>query len=149
MIYGALNNLHEYTCLPKAIQDCFAYAKSHDLVNLKPGRYEIDGDNLFVNITESTTTYTDQRFWEAHRAYLDLHLILSGTERIDLNFIENMQQKPYVAAEDFLPMEGEAKAFLLLEKDDFLLCSPHDAHRTGVCPSTPGHLKKAIFKIKL
>ncbi len=149
MICGTTHHLQQYNYLPKAIQDCFAYAQMHNLANFKPGRYEINGETLFVNITEGTTTYAEQRFWEAHRAYLDLHLILSGTERIDFNFIDNMQQKPYVEADDFLPMEGEAKAFFVLEKDDFLLCNPHDAHRTGICPSIPGYLKKAIFKIKL
>lgn len=64
----------------------------------RKGRHPIDGDRLFVNIVEYTTTTPENRFWEAHRAYLDIHLMLDGAEQIDLNFIQNMAQKEYVPA---------------------------------------------------
>ena len=149
MIYGNMSHIAEFHYLPKAILDCFAYMETHDLHTTEPGRYEIDGEQLFVNLSEYTTTSAEQRFWEAHRDYLDVHVMVSGTEQIDLNFISNMQQKPYEAEKDFLPMDGSARGNVLLSEGDFLICYPNDAHRTAIAPTTPTTVKKAIFKVKL
>ena len=91
MIFGNINNLKEYSFLEAKVKKCFEYAKEHDLLQYEKGSHEIDGDNLFVNIVSYTTTTPEERFWEAHKKYLDVHLMLDGTEQIDLNFIQNMQ----------------------------------------------------------
>lgn len=147
MIFGNMQNMREYSFLETGLLECFAYAGTHNLAELKPGSYEIDGKRLFVNIVEYTTTIPENRIWEAHRKYLDLHLMLNGTEQIDLNFISNMEQKDYVAADDFLPLEGEKNSSVILKSSDFLICYPNDGHRTAVAVGTPEKVKKAIFKL--
>ena len=149
MIFGNIRNIKEYSFLDSQIQKCFAYAKEHDLAQFEKGKHEIDGDTLFVNIVEYTTTTPEERFWEAHREYLDLHLMLSGPEQIDLNFIESMEQKEFQPDSDFLPLEGEPNSHVVMEEGDFLICYPHDAHRTAVMVEEPVQIKKAIFKIKI
>ncbi|MEW9078366.1 YhcH/YjgK/YiaL family protein [Terrisporobacter glycolicus] len=147
MIFGNIKNLNEYDYLPVNIKKCFEYAASNNLLNYEKGSYKIDGDNLFVNIVEYETTEVENRFWEAHRNYLDLHLMLDGKEQIDLNFIENMEEKEFVEKDDFLPLEGDKNGYVILEKDDFLVCYPNDAHRTAVKVRSSEKIKKAIFKI--
>lgn len=147
MIFGNIKNLNEYDYLPVNIKKCFEYAASNNLLNYEKGSYKIDGDNLFVNIVEYETTEVENRFWEAHRNYLDLHLMLDGKEQIDLNFIENMEEKEFVEKDDFLPLEGDKNSYVILEKDDFLVCYPNDAHRTAVKVRSSEKIKKAIFKI--
>lgn len=147
MIFGNIKNLNEYDYLPVNIKKCFEYAASNDLLNYEKGSYKIDGDNLFVNIVEYETTEVENRFWEAHRNYLDLHLMLDGKEQIDLNFIENMEEKEFVEKDDFLPLEGDKNGYVILEKNDFLVCYPNDAHRTAVKVRSSEKIKKAIFKI--
>ena len=149
MIIGNIYNLEECTFLEEQLRECFSYAKSHDLASWAKGKHEIDGDRLFVNIAEYTTTIPEERFWEAHRYYLDVHVMLRGTEQIDLNFIQNMKQKEFVEADDFLPMEGEKKASVILEDGDFLICYPSDGHRTAVAAGRPETIKKAIFKVRI
>ena len=113
------------------------------------GSHEIDDDKLFVNIVEYETTTEEKRFWEAHKYYLDLHLMLDGTEQIDVNFIENMEEKVFVEKDDFLPLEGEKNSHVILNNGDFLICYPNDAHRTAVKVNEPIKIKKAIFKIAI
>ena len=108
-----------------------------------------DGERLFVNVVEYTTTTPEERFWEAHKEYLDIHVMLKGKEQIDLNFIQNMEQKEYVAKDDFLPLEGEKKCSVVLEDNDFLICYPSDGHRTAVAVDRPETIKKAIFKVRI
>ena len=149
MIFGNLNNLVEFPFLEEKVKECFAYAKSHDLVSYEKGSHEIDGERLFVNIVEYTTTTPKERFWEAHKNYLDVHVMLRGTEQIDVNFIQNMEIKEFVAEEDFLPMEGEKNSSVILRDNDFLICYPSDGHRTAVAVNEPQTIKKAIFKVRV
>jgi len=149
MIIGNIYNLEECAFLEKQLQECFSYVKSNDLVSWETGKHEIDGDRLFVNVVEYTTTIPEERFWEAHKYYLDVHVMLRGTEQIDLNFIRNMKQKEFVEADDFLPMEGEKKVSVILEAGDFLICYPGDGHRTAVAVGRPETIKKAIFKVRI
>ncbi len=149
MIFGNLNNLGEFSFLEEKVRECFAYAKSHDLASYEKGSHEIDGERLFVNIVEYTTTTPEERFWEAHKNYLDVHVMLHGTEQIDVNFIQNMKLKEFVAEEDFLPMEGEKNSSVILRDNDFLICYPSDGHRTAVAVNEPQTIKKAIFKVRV
>lgn len=149
MIYGNIKQLENFCYLEKKILACFEYLKSHDLKSMEPGGYEIEGKRMFVNLCEYTTTVAEERFWEAHKEYLDIHVMLSGMEQIDVCFIETMEQKSYVPEEDFLPLEGNATGHVILQAGDFLVCYPQDGHRTAIQVEGPQKIKKAIFKVKI
>lgn len=149
MIFGNVKNLDEYIYLEEQIKECFEYAKNHDLAGFEKGSHEIDGERLFVNIVEYTTTEAENRFWEAHKNYLDVHLMLHGEEQIDLNFIQNMDAKEFVEKDDFLPMDGDKNSSVILRDGDFLICYPADGHRTAVKVKEPNTIKKAIFKVRI
>ena len=153
MVFGNIRDLKEYSWLEDSVQKAFAYAKEHqaEMLDYEKGRHDIDGEELYVNIVEYDTTAPENRFWEAHREYLDLHFMLRGPEQIDVNFIDNMEQKEYVPADDFLPLFGDENSSVkLLDAGDFLLCYPKDAHRTAVAvDGRTATIKKAIFKIKI
>lgn len=149
MVFGNIRDINDYAWLEEKVRRCFEYSTKNDLLAYEKGCYKIDGEELFVNIVEYETTTPENRFWEAHRQYLDLHFMLKGTEQIDVNFIDNMEQKNYVEMDDFLPMEGNPNSMVILEEGDFLLCYPKDAHRTAVAVEEPMRIKKAIFKIKI
>lgn len=149
MVFGNIRDRKDYAWLEDVVGKCFDYANTHDLLSFEKGSHTIDGDDLFVNIVEYETTNAADRFWEAHRQYLDLHLMLRGPEQIDVNFIDNMEQKEFVEKDDFLPLEGEPNSRVVLNAGDFLLCYPADAHRTAVKAGEPTTIKKAIFKIKI
>ena len=133
MIFGNINNLSEFPFLEEQVKECFEYAKTHDLASYEKGSHEIDGDRLFVNIVEYTTTTPEERFWEAHKNYLDVHVMIHGN----------------VEKDDFLPMDGEKNSSVVLTDGDFLICYPSDGHRTAVQVQKPEAIKKAIFKVKI
>lgn len=149
MIMGNIKNESELDFLDDGIRQCLEYVKNNDLVNYEKGSHPIDGDRLFVNIAEYTTTTPEERFWEAHREYLDIHVMLRGREQIDLNFIQNMKQDEFVKKDDFLPLHGDKKCSAVLENGDFLICYPSDGHRTAVAVEKPEQIKKAIFKLRI
>lgn len=149
MIFGNVSNLDEYPFLEEQVKECFAYAKEHNLIEFEKGSHEIDGERLFVNIVEYETVKAEERFWEAHKNYLDVHVMLHGTEQIDLNFIQNMELKEFVPKDDFLPMDGEKNSSVVLRDGDFLICYPSDGHRTAVAVDGSEKIKKAIFKVRI
>jgi YhcH/YjgK/YiaL family protein len=149
MLFGNIKNLNEYQFLDQQVKECFSYAKEHNLAEFEKGSHEIDGDRLFVNIVEYETVAAENRFWEAHKNYLDVHLMLCGEEQIDLNFIQNMELGEFVPASDFQPMEGEKNSSIVLREGDYLICYPSDGHRTAVAVNKSSKIKKAIFKVRI
>ena len=149
MVFGNIRDLKDFGYLEENVRKCFDYAREHDLLSYEKGSHPIDGDELFVNVVEYETTTPENRFWEAHRQYLDLHFMLRGPEQIDVNFIDNMEQKEFVEKDDFLPLEGDPNSHVVLNAGDFLLCYPADAHRTAVQVGAPATIKKAIYKIRI
>lgn len=149
MIFGNIRQEGTYRFLPRELRECFDYAAANHLIGFEKGSHAIDGERFFVNVVEYETTTPEKRFWEAHRKYLDVHFMLDGQEQIDLNFIENMQQKEFVEKDDFLPLEGDSNSHVALRPGDFLICYPHDGHRTAVAVDGPEKIKKAIFKVRI
>ena len=147
MIFGTIQNA--YSWLEAPIRECLAYAQTHALHELEKGTYSIKGDELYYNISHFTTTVEENRFWEAHRCYLDIHYVLEGVEQIAVNFIGNLTETGYDAQTDFVQLEGKANGYVQLQAGDFLVCYPSDAHKTCIQAEQPCAVKKAIFKVKI
>ncbi|MBC5997613.1 DUF386 domain-containing protein [Romboutsia ilealis] len=147
MIFGSINHEKTYSNLNKDILTCFEYARKNDLVDFEKGSYVIDGDEIFVNIVGYETCEKEDRFWEAHKKYIDIHLLLEGSEKIALNFIENLMQNEYKEEDDFLSLDGEPNSYVELKRGDFLVCYPEDAHMTALKVKQKENVKKAIFKV--
>lgn len=150
MIYGTIANRNRYRFLEDNIQKCFEYIKENHIEDFENGSYSIEDDIIFFNVVEyMTKTDKSEGFWEAHRRYIDLHYILSGSEKINLNFISKLKQGDFAEEDDFLPLEGEAAASVILTSGDFLICYPEDAHMTALSTTQSAPIKKAIFKIRI
>lgn len=147
MIYSNIKNKNEYKFLDEKIQKCFEYIEENNLKDMEKGTYEIDGKDIFVNIVEYETTKAENRFWEAHKQYIDIHFMLEGKEYININFIDDMEKKPYIEKDDFLELIGDKKISVLMKERDFLICYPNDAHMTAVEVENPEKIKKVIFKV--
>ena len=148
MIYGSIYHEKTYAFLPPRVQQALAFARTHDLAALPKGRNDIDGEDVYVNIAHYTTGERSEKIWEAHRTYIDIHVLAEGTERIDVSLIERMQMGDYEKERDFTPAEGAVTSSTIMRPGDFLVCFPTDVHRSGVMVDAPAPLIKGIFKIK-
>ena len=149
MIYGSIHHEKTYAFLPARIKQALDFARTHDLAALPKGRNEIAGDDVYVNIAHYTTGAREEKIWEAHRIYADVHVLAAGTERIDVSAIERMKMGDYDPARDFIPAAGEVDASVVMHPGDFLVCLPSDVHRSGVMVDRPAPLKKGIFKVRM
>lgn len=150
MIFARVADTASRGKLEPGVQEAIDFALSHDLASFENGSHPIDGDRLFVNIVSYETKTPKERFWEAHKDYLDVHVPLVGTEQIDLNFLENLEKGEYEKAGDFQPAFGDKMASVVMNPGDFLVCYPNDAHRTAIkVGDQPETIKKAIFKVRI
>lgn len=149
MIFGNIKDKERYNFIDERILKCFKYAIENDLKEFSTGSHEINGDEVFVNVMSYDTVDKEERFWEAHKKYIDVHLMLDGTEKITLNHIDNLEKREYEEEGDFLPLDGEEASIVTLAKGDFLICYPEDAHMTAIKINESENIKKAIFKVEI
>lgn len=102
MIVSNLQNSQRVEGLHPLFKTLFDYVKTHDLLHAELGRIEIDGDNLFINNVNPECVTRDKQVLELHRDYIDVHILLEGTETIGWKAIEDLksEMKPYAAEGD-------------------------------------------------
>lgn len=149
MIYGNLKQIDRYSFLRKEERQALEYAAQNALAEREAGRHDIDGDRLYFNRAEYETKLPEEGFWEAHRQYVDIHVMLHGKEKIFINFIDRMKTGTYEAEKDYLPLEGSENGSVLLTEGDFLICYPEDAHMTGIMTEQKETIQKVIFKVQI
>jgi YhcH/YjgK/YiaL family protein len=148
MIHGN-NKYFFYKNLNRQIQKCISYVIDERLIDKAPGSYELCGEYLFVNIVEYETIPEELGTWESHKEYIDLHYILKGKERINIGFVDNMNQKTYDVDKDSMFLIGEKNVSMVIAPSEFAVFCPEDAHMTKIQVDKSEKVKKAIFKIKV
>lgn len=147
MIIDKLCNAEQYYGLSDRIEKALRYLQNTDLENIKIGKYEIDGKNIFLVVSEYEAKNIEQGKWEGHRKYLDIQYVVSGKEKIgyaDINSMKTMGE--YNEEKDILFFEGEGD-LLLVNEGTFALFAPQDVHMPGIKVNSGQHVKKIVVKI--
>jgi biofilm protein TabA len=146
MIIDRISNAHLYEHLSPRIRRAFDHLRRTDLAALALGRHDIDGDTLYVMLSQYETKPKPQGVWEAHRRYIDLQVVTQGSEQIGYNHVSRLAPGAYEADRDFVPLAGDGD-FLTLTAGGFMLLFPEDGHMPGIAAGAPSPVKKAVFKI--
>ena len=149
MILSAISDAKRYFSVHPLLKDLFEYLQQNDLASAPAGRIEISGDNLFINVAEPQLIKAEEQKLEVHRAYLDVHIPLTGAEIIgwrDLATIDEPSEKPFDQENDFAVYNVPASAYIKVNLGEFLVVFPEDAHAPII---GEGKIKKLIAKIKL
>lgn len=139
MIYDKLENLNKYGFNLSFIK------KNLDENIFLNGKCEINGNEEFCIGLEYETKNEEDTLWEAHRKYLDIHVILEGEEFINITDIQKMKSiKEY--EEDYELFQGEKEQSIHLYPGYFLLLFPHEVHRTSIAVNEFKKIRKKVFK---
>jgi YhcH/YjgK/YiaL family protein len=140
----------QYRKNPAAWDEAFRFLAETDLATIKTGRYELQGEKLFVNIDEYETRNEEDTRYEAHRKYADIQYMVSGSERIGVLPIEKTTvTEPYDAEKDIMFMEADEDNFRLADQDKFFIFFPDDAHRPGAKNENNMQIRKAVVKVRI
>lgn len=127
----------------------FAYLQQTDIFHLSPGRYPIDGDNVFAIITEDLSKDYDYSRWESHKRYADIHYIINGKENIGIAPVAGAKiSKDYDPENDLTNYKTNGN-FYLATPLNFFIMFPGDAHLPNCKTDETSMVKKIVIKIKL
>ncbi|MFK7775018.1 MAG: YhcH/YjgK/YiaL family protein [Saprospiraceae bacterium] len=147
MIYDHIKNINRYIDIHLHFPKLIEFVNDFDKSKFQIGKMEIDGDNLFAIGAEYETRRAEEALWEAHKKYIDVHWILSGSERVGLSSTEESTiTKPYDAEKDFFNCETIGQT-IDLKEGYFLLLFPGEIHKTSIAIGATEKVEKIIFKV--
>jgi len=139
----------QYQRQPEAWKAAFRFLREQDLAALPVGRYELDGADLFVNVDEYLTKNEEDTRFEAHRQYIDIQYLVSGSEKIGvIPLYLTTVVEPYDEERDITFLEARENNYRLASPDNFLVFFPQDAHRPGVKADKNIPIRKVVVKIR-
>ena len=147
MIIGKLNNISTYKGLSENLDTAIEYILKTDLLSLDNGRTNIDGDKVFLNKFSYECIPESKGFFEGHKKYLDIHIVLKGQEL--LGYADKSDLTPvseYDLENDFVEYKGPISTYCKCTSSDFIILFPEDIHMPKI--SIDNNLvEKAVLKV--
>lgn len=149
MIFDVLYNADLYYGLDEKIKKALQFLQDTELENLEPGRIEIDGDDIFALVQKYTTKDFSDGKWEAHRKYIDIQYMVSGSESFGVVNIDYLESKAeYDEENDIEFFDGDGD-YLQLNDDEFVILFPGDAHMPGIAVEEKEEVFKVVIKVAI
>lgn len=126
------------------------FLKNSDLEGMMPGRYEIDGSDVFANVTEYTTVPWEEARFESHRDYTDIQYMIRGSEVMTYAPAQELTvEVPYDEEKDCaLYDDGNPGLKVVVRAGEYMIFNPWDGHKPKAADGQPSPIKKVIVKIK-
>ena len=83
MISGNIHEKSNLAVLPEPLQRAVQFLKDNDLAAHEPGKFELDGDKMILQVIDQSTGPRENLRPECHRKYIDVQFLAAGgPERI-------------------------------------------------------------------
>lgn len=147
MVVDTLDNLDKYASLNPLFKQAIDFLKSHDLHGMEVGKTELKGNDLVINVAQTTPKTKDEAKLETHNEFIDIQIPLSGVEVMGYTPGKDCLpfDAPYNAEKDITFFEGLAQTYIPVEPGMFAIFFPQDGHAPGI---SPDGVKKVIVKVK-
>lgn len=149
MIADKITNLKLYSDVVPA-EEILAFVEKAEKEQLPPGRYDLDGENLFALVQEYMSKPKAEARMESHNLYTDLQYVISGVECIGWEPVENLKvEEDRTPAADVIFYENnEPMGANVLKAGMFGIYLPTDGHMPGVAVGESVPVQKIVFKIR-
>lgn len=149
MIYGYIKDLGTYKGMSKNLDIAIDYILDKKYLNNHFGKNEILGDKVYFNCPEKPCTkVTETAELEAHKKYIDIHVVISGEEVIAYSDLENCElTKPYDEEGDYYLLKAKYENKFLMNSEKFLIFFADEPHLAMLAKDEPQEIKKVIFKV--
>ena len=149
MIFDHVTRLATYRPLSSNLARAIDFLRSANCSALPVGRHDVSGLDVYVIVQTYDTKPAERARWESHRRYIDVQLMLDGSERMDVADVSMMRDAIaydeakdatfYGGVDEFLP--------LIVRPATFAIFFPHDAHRPTVAARDPATVRKVVAKV--
>ena len=148
MIYDTLTNSHLYYGISARLQKALDFLVNSDFSTIPDGRYEIDGNDVFANISHGMTVQNTPNA-EAHNTYLDIQYLIEGHELIGVAQRETLTEVEAHPERDIWFYTGKYE-YLSLGDNRFIILWPHDAHAPNhAVDGIPVATRKCVVKVRV
>ena len=152
MIITNVNNEIQNKSLAKDIRFCIEFAKKNEnkILSLVNGSYDVGYNNIKMNLGKYFTKSENEKFWESHKKYLDVQIMINGTEKVAINDIRDMEVKSFDEERDLTILEGDKAFDIIMETGDVLVFFPNDVHKPELNVSEnddSGNIRKIVTKV--
>lgn len=150
MIIDKLSNSKLYEFKNEGIKRAIEFIKSTDLNSLVDCRSEIDGDNIYVIKSSYKTKRREDAYPEAHKKYIDVQYVISGTEVIGYTPYNSQKvYKEYDEENDYELYDAEC-SYVTFSDDMFAIFFPEDLHKPGIMSGDlPTEVNKVVVKVRV
>ena len=147
MIITNVNNEIQNKSLAKDIRFCIEFAKKNEnkILSLVNGSYDVGYNNIKMNLGKYFTKSENEKFWESHKKYLDVQIMINGTEKVAINDIRDMEVKSFDEEKDLTILEGDKAFDIVMKTGDVLVFFPNDVHKPENEDS--GNIRKIVTKV--
>ena len=149
MIYARNTDALEYRGIHPNLDRALERVTPEFLAGVGYERTEIQCSDLYVTRFTYETIPDEESFFEAHLRYLDIHIMVDGSERVEIAPPDQLIQFDQNKTNDFYAYRGEGRYHLTLSPGDFLVVFPNDAHRIKMCVGAPKTVTKVVFKVRI
>lgn len=146
MVLGSIKNASTYLSLHSRFKHAFEFIQNNDLTNMEPGKFVLDGENLYLSLVETQGKKPENAQIETHKRYIDIQVVLEGQETMGWAAIDRDSQEidPYNAENDITFYKNKPTTFITLHPGEFAIFFPEDGHAPLI---GNGPIKKAIVKV--
>lgn len=153
MIITDLENVAFYApILGRNSETAIRALKETSFLDLKEGRYSVDGDEVYFMINKYNTKSTDVAQFETHKKYIDIQYMVQGNEIIYCDLACHMEEDgEYIAAIDKQPyVNAPGTVVIRMHPGNIALLFPEDAHKVGCMVGNNSYpVFKVVLKIKI
>ncbi|MFT3850953.1 MAG: YhcH/YjgK/YiaL family protein [Propionivibrio sp.] len=151
MIVGLISEVSaERNALPAALVRGIEALLKMDAATIAAGRYEVEGEQLFVLIQDVDSRTFEESRPEAHRRFADVQIPLNTAERYGFSFM----QPGLACTEDRLEANDVAfyerparELFMDIDPGTYVVFLPNELHRPCLAIGGKTKFRKAVIKI--
>lgn len=148
MIKDHIAHANRYASVHPLFPAAFQWLAEHANQKLPDGRIELEDTQLIAMPQHYETHALEAGMFEAHKRYIDIQYIVSGSEQIHVGTPDAMTLvSPYDQAKDVSFSKGTG-SILTVNAGEFVILWPHEAHHPGCHPAgTPAPVHKIVLKV--
>ena len=147
MIFDQLASINHYKCMGD-IYTALDFLQKQDFSHVPTGKYVLN-DTVYYMVQEYYT-HMESLYSEAHQKYIDIQLLVSGTEKIGIASLTSDRKAVKSAPEKDVWNYDCNMQFFTLSAGDFMVLFPNDIHMPGIVSGKePVLCRKVVCKVKI
>ena len=148
MVIDSLQHTEIYEHINPLFKKAFEFIKKSDFSKMEPGKIELDGDNLFLIISDTDMKDKADAKLEVHNQYIDIQIPISKTESFGWKGRRDLQNanSEFDHTRDIQFFEDTPDSYFSVAPGNFVAFWPQDTHAPCI---GEGVIRKVVVKIKI